>query len=219
MKIKLLVAAAATVVASSAMAQSAFEGAYGQVGIGYESMNPGFTNGTITGGQAAGQGYSITSSNANSFAGNIGIGAYFGVTKSFLLGVGAEYSPLAGSSQNFTFSIPNLNYVEEGGTYKKKNSYNIFLSPALAIDKNKLAYAKIGYTGLSAETSSDGQKDTFNYTGYSLGLGYKQIINGGLYGFGEVNYASYGSKSLGAEISGSSKPTTMNALVGVGYKF
>ena len=37
MKIKLLVAAAATVVASSAMAQSAFEGAYGQVGTGYES--------------------------------------------------------------------------------------------------------------------------------------------------------------------------------------
>jgi hypothetical protein len=37
MKIKLLVAAAATVVASSAMAQSAFEGAYGQLGVGYQS--------------------------------------------------------------------------------------------------------------------------------------------------------------------------------------
>lgn len=37
MKIKLLVAAAATVLASSAMAQSAFEGAYGQLGIGYQS--------------------------------------------------------------------------------------------------------------------------------------------------------------------------------------
>ena len=37
MKIKLLVAAAATVVASSAMAQSAFQGFYGQIGTGYES--------------------------------------------------------------------------------------------------------------------------------------------------------------------------------------
>ena len=37
MKIKSLVAAAATVVASSAMAQSAFEGFYGQIATGYES--------------------------------------------------------------------------------------------------------------------------------------------------------------------------------------
>ena len=37
MKIKLLVAAAATIMAGTAMAQSAFEGAYGQLGIGQGS--------------------------------------------------------------------------------------------------------------------------------------------------------------------------------------
>ena len=37
MKIKLLVAVAATVVASSAMSQSAFQGFYGQIGAGYEN--------------------------------------------------------------------------------------------------------------------------------------------------------------------------------------
>lgn len=220
MKQKLLVAALFTVAATGAMAQSAFEGFFGQIGIGYESMNPGFTNGTLIGGDAAGEGYNISSSNTNSFSGNVAIGAYFGVTQSFLLGIGAEYSPIESSKANFTFSIPSYGYVEEGGTYKKKNSYNIFLSPAYVIDKDKLAYAKIGYTGLSAETTaSDGVKDTYNFTGYSLGLGYKQIISGGLYGFGEVNYADYGSKSIGNEISGSAKPKTMNALVGLGYKF
>jgi hypothetical protein len=50
MKLKLLVAAAATVVASSAMAQSAFVGAYGQIGLGYESISPSFSSGTITAG-------------------------------------------------------------------------------------------------------------------------------------------------------------------------
>lgn len=220
MKKKLLVAALFYGATTGAMAQSAFEGFFGQIGIGYESMNPGFTNGTLIGGEAVGESYNISSSNTNSFAGNVAIGAYFGVTQSFLLGIGAEYSPIESSKENFTFSIPSYGYVEEGSTYKKKNSYNIFLSPAYVIDKDKLAYAKIGYTGLSAETTaSDGVKDTFNFTGYSLGLGYKQIISGGLYGFGEVNYADYGSKSIGNEISGSAKPKTMNALVGLGYKF
>ena len=46
MKIKLLVAAAATVVASSAMAQSAFQGFYGQVATGYENNNVSNLNGT-----------------------------------------------------------------------------------------------------------------------------------------------------------------------------
>ena len=63
-----------------------------------------------------------------------------------------------------------------------------------------------------------GVKDTYNFSGYSLGLGYKQIIEGGLYGFAEANYASYGSKTL-IDTNGNLKPTTMNFLVGVGYKF
>jgi outer membrane immunogenic protein len=219
MKIKLLVAAAATVVISSAMAQSAFEGAYGQLGVGYESVNPSFSNGTVTSGDATGTGYTVSSSNGNSFIGNVGIGAYFPVDKTFLLGVGAEYSPFAGSSTNYTISLPAYSYSETG-SWKKKNSYNIFLSPAIAIDKDKLAYAKVGYTGMSTQsTAADGTQNTTNYTGYSLGLGYKQMVSGSIYAFGEVNYAAYGSKSIGSDVSGTAKPTTMNALVGVGYKF
>ena len=40
MKIKLLVAAAATVVASSAMAQSAFQGFYGQIALAMKIIKP-----------------------------------------------------------------------------------------------------------------------------------------------------------------------------------
>jgi opacity protein-like surface antigen len=219
MKMKLLVAAAATVVASSAMAQSAFEGFYGQLGVGYESIDPSFSNGTIVSGSATGRAYTFSSSNGNSIIGNVGIGAYFPVTKTFLLGAGAEYSPFAGSSTNATFNIPAVSY-SENSTWKKKNSYNIFLSPAIAIDKDKLAYAKVGFTGMSTEgTDTEGTKSTTNYTGYSLGLGYKQMVSGSIYAFGEVNYATYGSKNMGGDLSGSTKPSSMNALVGVGYKF
>ena len=59
------------------------------------------------------------------------------------------------------------------------------------VGNDGVAYAKVGYTGMSANTGGD----TTNYTGYSLGLGYKQIMSGGLYVFGEFNYASYGNKT------------------------
>jgi len=213
MKKKLLVAVLFTVAGTGAMAQSAFEGFYGQVGIGYESTAVSFTGGTVSG-----RGYSGTANNSNSFAGTVGIGAYFSVTPSFLLGLGAEYSPIPGSNANSSISIPSAAFTGTG-TYKKKDSYNLFVSPAIVIDKDKLAYAKVGFTGANIESSSGGASDTTSYTGYSLGLGYKQIIQGGLYGFGEVNYAAYSSKSDGDGLSGTNKPTATNVLVGLGYKF
>jgi outer membrane immunogenic protein len=197
-------------------AQSAFQGFYGQVGIGYESTSVKFSGGT----QASFGPYNISANNSNSFTGAIGVGGYFPVTKSFLIGIGAEYNPIPSNSADYTVTLPEMNF-SYGASYKKKNSYNIFLSPALAIDKNKLAYAKLGYTGLSSEQTVLGEKTTSNFTGYSLGLGYRQIIQGGLYGFIETNYATYSSKQDtnfdGA--TGNNKPTTMNAILGVGYKF
>lgn len=213
---KLLVAVAAAGLVGTANAQSAFEGFFGQIGIGYESTNPKISNGTLTTG---GDSYNISNSNNSSgLGGTVSLGSYFSVTNSFLLGIGAEYSPIATSNANWTLNVPSASEVN-ANKFKKKNSYNIFISPALAIDKNKLAYAKVGYTGMSSQTTDqEGVKDTYNFSGYSLGLGYKQIIDGGLYGFAEANYASYGSKTL-IDTTGNLKPTTMNFLVGVGYRF
>lgn len=213
MKIKLLVAAAATVVASSAMAQSAFEGAYGQIGIGYESVAPSFSGGQVDIGNGRTAGYGISSSNGNGFTGNIGIGYTFLVAPTFTLAIGAEYSPIESSSTNATISIPSLRYSENAG-WKKKDSYNIFVSPGFVIDKDKLAYAKVGYSG--ATISADGNT---NFTGYSVGLGYKQIISTAWYGFAEVNYSSYGNQNLGGGTTGTFNFNSTNALVGVGYKF
>jgi opacity protein-like surface antigen len=168
MKIKLLVAAAATVVASSAMAQSAFEGAYGQLGIGYQSSK-GKDNVSVN-----------TFDSANGFASAVGLGYNFSVSKDFLLGIGAEYSFIPTSEANST-------YIDEDSTvnekYKNQNTYNIFIAPGIVISKDSLAYAKVGYTGTTYKFPESKQ----NLTGYSLGLGYKQIINGGLYGFAEGN--------------------------------
>ncbi len=196
MKIKLFVAAAATVVASSAMAQSAFEGAYGQLGIGYQSSK-GKTD------------VPVNFDSTNGFASVVAAGYNFSISKEFLLGIGAEYSFVPTSEANLSFSDRGRTVTEK---YKNQNTYNIFLSPGYAISKDSLAYAKVGYTG----TSYKFVDSTNNLTGYSLGLGYKQIISGGLYGFAEGNYFSYGNKTVNdVKLSGNS----MNLLVGVGYKF
>lgn len=161
-------------------------------------------------------------SNSNSFAGTATIGYSVAVTPNFLLGIGAEFSPFAGQKESITYNVAG--YSVTGGTYNKKNSYNIFVSPGFAVGDG-VTYAKVGFTGMSANTG----ETTTNYTGYSVGLGYKQFIpGGGLYGFGEVNYASYGNQtySESAVIGGSllsasirSSANTTNVLVGLGYKF
>ena len=200
MKMKLLVVAAATTIASSAMAQSAFQGAYGQIGIGYQSSK-GKTD------------VPITFDSTNGFASTVAAGYNFSVSKEFLLGIGAEYSfvPTSNANLSYTDSDTGLPGKEQ---YKNQNTYNIFLSPGYVLSKDSLAYAKVGYTGTTYKFSSGGSD---NLSGYSLGLGYKQIINGGLYGFAEGNYLSYGNKTTdsGIKLSGNS----MNLLVGLGYKF
>lgn len=194
---KLLAAVAVAGLAGTVNAQSAFEGAYGQIGIGYQSSKAKIE--------------SVNFNNSTGFASTVGAGYNFQVSKEFLLGLGAEYSFLPSSSANYT-------YTGGAGKYKNKNTYNVFLSPGFALSKDSLAYAKVGYTGTTYSFTEEGSTDNYNLTGYSLGLGYKQIIDGGLYGFAEGNYMSYGQKTVSTppvRLSGNS----MNLLVGIGYKF
>lgn len=228
---KLLVAALFAVTATGAFAQSKFTGAYGQVGIGYETVTPSLSSSNLdvtnNGASVLSLPFATNISNANSFAGTVTAGYNFSITKDFLLGIGAEYSPLVGQKANFSGS--NATIGTYTGQYNKENSYNIFLSPATPIGTDGLLYGKVGFTGASFKSQAQGgSSSTDNLTGYSLGLGYKHMITGGLYGFGEVNYASYGNKSTTATETIStyriSQTTTFSAnvtnfLVGVGYKF
>ena len=221
----LAVAGVVSLASMQANAQSAFEGFYGQLGVGYENMTPSTSSTLVVNGVNIPT--SLTTNNTNSFAGTATLGYTFSITKDFLLGIGGEYSPFAGSSGNVNYNV--VGYSIPIGSIKKKNSYNFFVSPGLAVGSNGLAYAKVGFTGAEFEgVGVTGGSSTSNYTGYSLGLGYKQFITGGLYGFGEVNYSKYGDKtdtSTGviagyrATANITSSATTTNFLVGLGYKF
>ena len=230
MKIKYTLLVAAVMAAGSVSAQpSKFQGAFGQIGIGYESVSPSAGSSTLSVNQ-----FSIpvntTTNSTNSAVGTFTVGWYQDVAKGFLLGIGAEYSPFAGAAGRINAStirpLPGQNNVTNDYSYQKKNSYNLFLSPAVLVGTDGMAYAKVGFTGakVTAFESLD-----YNFTGYSLGLGYRHIFKDGFYGFVEANYANYGSQTRSASnpiavgrtltASNTMSLTTYNILVGIGYRF
>jgi hypothetical protein len=247
MKIRLLVAAAATVVASSAMAQSAFEGFYGQLATGYENNQASSLN--VTGTSAGNPNETWNASN-QSFGGAplvIGLGYNFSVSPQWLLGLGVDYSAISQKSSSYNVTgANNGNNGNNGATLggmslQASNRFNIVLTPGYALDKDKLVYLKAGYSSVSLKQNmptsfNDGKGGTgtlgsssssSTVGGYIVGLGYKQMITSGLYGFGEANYMSYSKPTLSATPPGSggyntsSQPSvnSYQLLVGVGYKF
>ncbi|MBT8635499.1 outer membrane protein [Polynucleobacter paneuropaeus] len=238
MKIKLLVAAAATVVASSAMAQSAFEGFYGQIATGYESntmtnLGAPYTV-TWSGGSSTGNS-TVSNQTASGMPLVIGLGYTFAVTGPWLVGFGADYSALSQKTGSYSSTISGGSTT--GNQIEISNRYNIYVTPSYAIDKDKLVYLKAGYSSMQSKFTSPAQgtdyaaSNTTNPNGYILGLGYKQMITSGLYGFAEGNYMSYSNTSSTLTVNGynngayTTKAATnggSNAytlLVGVGYKF
>lgn len=224
---KLLISTSFLIVCFGASAQSSFEGFYGQVGVGYQSLNPSTGSGTV---QAAGGSYSVTSAGVNSsnFTGTIGIGYVASVTGNFLLGVGAEYSPIKGATTN------TINSGGGTGTYQSQSSFAIFLAPSFALEKDKLLYTKVGFVSANTNIKDTLSYDTggdasFTNKGYLLGLGYKQMIQNGFYGFIEGNYSALKSANFNTSGTNAGTPyvgynnsgsiNAYNFLVGVGYKF
>ena len=230
MKSKLLLACSGLMFSCTVFAQSQFAGAYGQISTGYE-------NNRVSSAQLTGTPYGGTPSTTNSVSTNtgsaplvLGLGYLFPMKNNFTLGLGIDYSTLTqetGSSA-FYYSGDSDNYNYK---FTISNRFSIFAAPGYAIDKDKLAYAKIGYSSQSVQYSQtnccSSPSNKAQVSGYVLGLGYKQLITGGLYGFVEANYYSYAKPSLsstytddgGGTVSSNPNVSAYNLLLGVGYRF
>jgi hypothetical protein len=154
--------------------------------------------------------------------------------------LGVDYSALSQetSAYNSTLS-PEILY---GSKLQTSNRFNIFVTPGYEIAKDKLVYLKAGYSMVDVKqtnpnyythpdrggnsvryVSGDSQSKTVG--GYVVGLGYKQMITSGFYGFAEANYMSYSKPSFSATttanytFNASPNLSTYQALVGIGYKF
>jgi opacity protein-like surface antigen len=256
-KISALALATMGVFAASANAQSAkanaWEGAYGQVAVGYGMFTPNVGTGTATStlpASAQAYGYGPTSTvstsaasvnNVNTATANLGLGYNFAVNSQYVVGIGISYYPGASSGATGVLATGSTSITSSKGapaitvpannnagtlSYNIKNLYSVTINPGYVIDKDRLAYAKVGYTGATIGLSGGGiPYNSTNLTGYTLGLGYKQMVTNSLYMLGEVNYASYGSKTAtattdsGTAISSPIKGTGLDFLVGIGYRF
>jgi hypothetical protein len=251
----------------NAQAQSAFAGFYGQVSTGYESNQLGSLSatGTVTPNEGTDL---IRSGPSQTFGGAplvLGAGYYWQANDKWLIGVGADYSALSQTSSSISASLANVpgnnsinpgeKVTANGASMQLSNRFNLFVTPAYAIDKDKLVYLKAGYSQVTAQynratsltrtangastitASTGGGSQSSNQGGYLIGLGYKQVISSGLYGFVEGNYMGYsapsysnstyspGAVSLGRSASARTVTTnfaslnSFQALIGLGYAF
>jgi hypothetical protein len=255
---KILISILFAISASPIFAQSAFTGFYGQVSTGYESNQLGSLSSSGTATPNANSD-TIASAPSQNFGGAplvFGVGYYWQVSDKWLIGVGGDYSALSQTSSTFssnTTNAPGNTEIVAGETrtgnglsMKLSNRFNLFVTPAYAIDKDKLVYFKAGYSQVTAqfnhETSEtitvsgssrtearNPRSQSSNQSGYLLGLGYKQMITSGLYGLVEGNYMGYSAPSY-SHITTSSTGTrththnfaslnTYQFLIGIGYKF
>ena len=253
-KISALVLAMAGVFATSAHAQStkanAWEGFYGQYSVGFASFSPKISSPSIApqgdlAGYSAPRPYGLgqtvalgaTADNLNSATNAIGAGYNFGINQDFVLGIGASYYIGATSAGTGTFTVtaPGVSVLppNQGGplnktspfNYQLKNLWSVTLNPGYVLDKNRLVYAKLGYTavtmGINGPTAA---YQTTNLSGFALGLGYKQMITESIYMLGEVNYGGFSNKTASIASSVGTMTATVGGsgydlLVGVGYRF
>lgn len=232
-KAKILISCSGLILSNSVFAQSQFAGAYGQIATGYE-------NNRVSSAQLIGKDFGGTPNTSNSVSATsgsaplvLGLGYVFPVQNNFTLGVGVDYSTLTQETSPVSFyypainNSPNFNYK-----FTISNRFNIFAAPGYAIDKDKLVYAKLGYSNQSVQYSqtnccSSSPSNKAQVSGYVLGLGYKQFITGGIYGFAEANYYAYAKPSLsstytdgpGGTVSSNPNVSAYNFLLGLGYKF
>ena len=222
-KLKLIAAIASTgllgVASQSAQAQAeAWQGPWVHVGVGAATFIPGFSGGQYLGAYP----YSGTKKDINTVIASISAGYTLAISGPWSLGLGATIAPGTSPSANYAVEINTPRGISIGpGTYNVANIYSITLQPGYAIDKEKLVYAKVGYSGATANTNSDSfGKASSTLSGYTLGLGYKQVISGGLYGYAEFNYANYSNVTVPySQLTGNINATGMDVMVGLGYRF
>jgi hypothetical protein len=203
-----------------------FSGFYTQVGLGYQSFTPSFSDSQYTLGTTT-YGSSTQVSASQGVTGTITAGYNFPLSSSFLLGIGAEISPIAGPSSSVGGATIG-NITIPAASYQLNNSYNLFASATVPLEKMAAVYGKVGYS--KANVTAGPNLDALNYSGYSLGLGYKSVISGNIFAYIEANYFNYGKVSSSGTgfITGSSTPygysnnstaSAYNILYGVGISF
>ena len=204
----------------------AFAGFYAQLGVGYQNFTPSYSDTRYTVGTTT-YGTSTEAGSSQSVAGTVTLGYHYPVNSSFLLGVGAELSPIPGQSVSVGGATVG-NTTIPTSTYQVNNNYNLFVSLMFPVDRSTAFYGKLGYN--RANASYGPNSDSLGYAGYSLGLGYKSYLSSNFFAYVEANYVNYGKADASGtayipgtsnaySYSNNSSASSYNILYGVGVTF
>jgi len=200
-----------------AAAPEPFAGPWVGVGMGFRNMTSEIT---------LNDGTDVNGIGKNNVYGLIQFGYGFNVHSadagSWNLGPYVFYYPGNVSS---TFTVPKTN-ASFDNTWK--NQWGIGLQPGYFLTKDNVVYLKVGYNGITADTSlsnASGEVSQSNsFSGFCYGLGMKTQLSNNLLVFVEASQASYSSKTFNWTIGAASgsfevKPKMVNASFGIGYQF
>jgi predicted porin len=107
-------------------------------------------------------------------------------------------------------------------TGKTKNNIGISLEPGYYLNKDTLAYVKIGYTRLDSKLTDSAGPDATNITlnGILYGAGVKYHIDKNIFVGAEVVESNYGSSGVTLNGTATSYKTNQTqGLVNIGYQF
>jgi len=203
---------AATFGTSGVYAQSKpFEGFGAYASTGYNQYK-----GEISGSSVSGLTFDSTTPSGGAL--NIGLDYTWAFGDDKRLGLAAE-SNLVNSSE----STAAINYNgAAAGSYstKGKNYYQVSITPGFLIQKDALAYAKLGYYSVTLSITG---LDDYTQNGFLFGGGIKKMMDSNWYVFGEFNARS--GISANKTLSNSNGATAdikvggYSALFGIGTNF
>ncbi len=197
---KLAIAAAMTVIASSAMAQASNFTGWSAAG------NVNFVNAST---ELSGGGATVSFGEASQ---NFSVGVSHGtqLDNNTILTVGG------------TYGIGNIK-AGKGGfdndefTIKGKKMFSLYVEPGFMMSNTTLAYGKVAYSSLTGELSVDGGgTGTEKFTGFGYGAGIRTMLDKTSFVQVEFVQTKYGSQT---DDGLTGKPSTTVGTIGYGIKF
>jgi len=197
---KLAIAAAMTVIASSAMAQAS--NFTGWSATGNLNMVSAVT-------EISGGGSSVSFGETSQ---NFSIGASHGtqLNENTILTVGGTYGIGNIKAGSGAFDADDF-------TIKGKNMYSLYVEPGVLMSNNTLAYGKVAYSSMKGELSVAGAgSESETFTGFGYGAGVRTMLDKTTFIQVEFVQTKYGSKG-GADLA--AKPSATVGSIGFGVKF
>lgn len=198
---KLAIAAAMTVIASSAMAQASnFAGWSAGANLNLASAS---TDLTISG-------VNFKQGDVSQFV-NLQAAHGFAIDSKSVLTVGGTYS--IGKMKAGAIHDSN----GDGYEIKAKNMYSLYVEPGYLVSDTTLAYGKLAYSSMKGElTVSTGDSADETFKGFGYGAGIRTMLDKTTFIQVEVVQTKYDSKTDGALTA---KPAATVGSIGFGIKF